>query len=247
LDKTVTGASDKAEELFKAGYPAVYAHLERYKEQLWARNKAETGIRYEWYALQRWGSEFWEEFERPKIVVPAISDQPNAAFDSQGHYPNNKATFFVTNEPWLPLAVLNCPVSLWFAKQNFSSKQGGFWDFEPRYSSTFPIPRAADAEKRAVKALAQAVELSVDNRLEQLLNGFVYELFFKDELHARGLTLFDEAERAGLSQLAGLEGAALVKAAESFAAIHLVPGATLRTMLSDLATLDAVRIIEGRE
>jgi len=27
----------------------------------------------------------------------------------------------------------------------------------------------------------------------------------------------------------------------------LVPGARLRTMLSDLATLDVVRIIEGRE
>ncbi len=34
-----------------------------------------------------------------------------------------------------------------------------------------------------------------DTRLEQLLNGFVYELFFKDDLHARGLTLFDEADR----------------------------------------------------
>jgi len=86
-----------------------------------------------------------------------------------------------------------------------------------------------------------------DNRLEQLINGFVYELFFQNDLHARGLTLFDEAERAGLDNLAGLDGAALVKAAESFAAIHLVPGARLRTMLSDLATLDVVRIIEGRE
>jgi hypothetical protein len=86
-----------------------------------------------------------------------------------------------------------------------------------------------------------------DSRLEQLLNGFVYELFFKDDLHSRGLTLFDEAECSGLGQLAGLEGAALVKAADSFAATHLVPGARLRTMLSDLATLDVVRIIEGRE
>jgi adenine-specific DNA-methyltransferase len=247
LDKTVNGASDKAEELFRVTYPAVYAHLETYKEQLWARNKAETGIRYEWYSLQRWGAEFWEEFARPKIIVPAISDQPNAAFDSQGHYPNNKATFFVTDEPWLPLAVLNSPVSLWFAKQNFASKQGGFWDFEPRYSSTFPIPRAADALKRPVTALAKVADQATDNRLEQLLNGFVYELFFKDDLHARGLTLFDEAERAGLGRLAGLEGAELVKAATSFAATHLIPGARLRTMLSDLATLDVVRIIEGRE
>ena len=40
---------------------------------------------------------------------------------------------------------------------------------------------------------------------------------------------------------------ALVKAAEAFAATHLIPGARLRTMLSDLQTLDVVRIIEGKE
>ena len=31
------------------------------------RNKTETGVRYEWYALQRWGADYWEEFERPKL------------------------------------------------------------------------------------------------------------------------------------------------------------------------------------
>jgi len=28
-----------------------------YKEPLSKRNKAETGIRYEWYAMQRWGGQ----------------------------------------------------------------------------------------------------------------------------------------------------------------------------------------------
>lgn len=32
-----------------------------YKEVLSNRNKAETGIRYEWYAMQRWGAKYWEE------------------------------------------------------------------------------------------------------------------------------------------------------------------------------------------
>ena len=54
LDSSIKGASQKAEEAFKAQYPAVYEHLYQYKDKLAARNKAETGIRYEWYALQRW-------------------------------------------------------------------------------------------------------------------------------------------------------------------------------------------------
>lgn len=61
LDPTITGASEKAEEAFKTSYPSVYNHLEGYKDTLKKRNQAETGIRYEWYALQRWGANYWDE------------------------------------------------------------------------------------------------------------------------------------------------------------------------------------------
>lgn len=237
-----TGLSDdEAEAVFAKSLPAIHLFMTAYRKELIKRY--DQG-KYFWELRS---CAYWHAFEEPKIIIPAISDQPNAAFDIDGHYANNKATIFNTRAPWLALATLNSPISLWFARQNFATKQGGFFDFEPRYSGIFPIPRATKSEERQISNLARAVECASDNRLEQLLNGFVYELFFKDDLHARGLTLFDEAERAGLSKLTGLEGSGLVKAAESFAAIYLVPGATLRTMLSDVATLDAVRIIEGRE
>ena len=248
LDKSVTGASEKAEALFKEGYPAVYAHLETFKEQLWARNKAETGVRYEWYALQRWASEYWQEFQHPKIVVPAIQNKVDYASDLTGFFGNDKTSIIVSERWSYLLAVLNSPVSWWLTQNLFASKQGGFYEFKPMYVAQVPIPSSSGQQRELMDGPVRAIVAGAsDNRLEQLLNGFVYELFFKDDLHARGLTLFDEAERAGLGNLAGLEGAALVKAAESFAATHLVPGARLRTMLSDLATLDVVRIIEGRE
>ncbi len=129
----------------------------------------------------------------------------------------------------------------------FAGKQGGFYEVQPAGLEAFPVPRLSSLQSKLLNGVNWSIVVVEDPRFEQLLNGFVYELFFKPDLHARGLTIFDEAERAGLGQLAGLEGAALVKAAEAFAAIHLVPGARLRTMLSDLAALDVVRIIEGRE
>ena len=55
LDPSIQGCSLKAEEAFTNQYPAVYNHLMKHKEKLSARNKTETGIRYEWYASQRWG------------------------------------------------------------------------------------------------------------------------------------------------------------------------------------------------
>ena len=68
FDESIKGASDKAEEAFKEQYPAVYNHMLQYKEPLSKRNKAETGIRYEWYAMQRWGAKYWEDFSKPKIL-----------------------------------------------------------------------------------------------------------------------------------------------------------------------------------
>ncbi len=61
FDESITGASEKAETAFQEQYPAVYQHMLEYKEPLSKRNKAETGIRYEWYAMQRWGAKYLVE------------------------------------------------------------------------------------------------------------------------------------------------------------------------------------------
>lgn len=61
-DTSIQGTSERAEKAFQTQYPALYNHLLAYKKELSARNKAETGIRYEWYALQRWGANYWDNF-----------------------------------------------------------------------------------------------------------------------------------------------------------------------------------------
>ena len=73
FDESIKGASEKAEEAFKEQYSAVYNHMLQYKEPLSKRNKAETGIRYEWYAMQRWGAKYWEDFSKPKIMYPNMT------------------------------------------------------------------------------------------------------------------------------------------------------------------------------
>ncbi|WP_411664017.1 type IIG restriction enzyme/methyltransferase, partial [Campylobacter coli] len=56
------------EQDLKEQYPSLYKHLLSHKERLSKRNKEETGIRYEWYCLQRWGANYYQEFEKEKIV-----------------------------------------------------------------------------------------------------------------------------------------------------------------------------------
>ena len=114
FDESITGASEKAEKAFKEQYPAVYNHMLEYKEPLSKRNKAETGIRYEWYAMQRWGAKYWEDFSKPKIVWGEISDKSKFAFDFLGEYIPEATSFYMKGEciEYL-LSALNSSVSEW--------------------------------------------------------------------------------------------------------------------------------------
>ena len=104
-DETIEGASNKAEELFSQDYPAVYNYLLGFKEPLMQRNSKEVGIRYEWYALQRWGANYKENFLKPKIVWGEIADSPKFAYDDKGDFYCEATTFMMTGEE-LPLMYL---------------------------------------------------------------------------------------------------------------------------------------------
>ncbi|MCL1932734.1 MAG: hypothetical protein FWF53_02825, partial [Candidatus Azobacteroides sp.] len=85
-DSSITGASEKAEQAFRVQYPAIYNHLLKYKKELSNRNKAETGIRYEWYALQRWGANYWEDFSKQKIIWKRVGSILRFCFDNEKHF-----------------------------------------------------------------------------------------------------------------------------------------------------------------
>jgi adenine-specific DNA-methyltransferase len=97
-DQTETGDSKKAERAFKVRYPAIFSHLESHKEKLSQRNSAETGIRYEWYALQRWGSDYHGAFKKPKIVYPNMTKYLPFYLDTTDHFVINDKAFILTSE-----------------------------------------------------------------------------------------------------------------------------------------------------
>ena len=242
----VSGASTEAERAFFDKYPAIYEHLKLFRSDLEKRDRTETGIKYEWYALQRY-REYWREFLKPKIFFPAIEDEANYAADSEGFFGNDKTNIIISENWKYLLAILNSTTLWWFSKQTFPSKQGGYFEFKPMVVENLPIPSVAAGRIDLFNgAVSRLILGPTDTRFEQLINGFVYELFFKEDLHARGLTLFEEAERAGLGSLACLEGSSLVKAANEFADRVFTPSHPLYAMLFDLQALDVVRIIEGK-
>ena len=123
LDSSIQGVSEKAEIAFKLQYPSVYQHLLQYKDKLSARNKAETGIRYEWYALQRWGANYWDEFSKPKIVWIELSDESKFALCND-LIPLN-TVFFLTGENLHHiLGLLNSRLIHWYFTHCLGTSSG---------------------------------------------------------------------------------------------------------------------------
>ena len=243
-------------------YPAIKKHLTSFRDELSDRPEVKAG-RVPWYAMSRYASDYWQEFSLPKIVVPAIAGGMEFAYDADGYFLNNKASLAVPNNPFYCLAVLNSPTSLWFAKQVFATKEGGFYDFEPRYCSQFPIPDAPIEQQRWCERLAsvliwlnssEVVKKFGDSAptslmgayFEQWLNGLVYELFFADELHARNLRLFDETAKPDNAppDFAKLKEPEKLKRLQALFERTYDSNHPIRSMLFSLRSLETVRIIE---
>jgi hypothetical protein len=236
-------------------YPHILAHLEKFRVSLeprpkdwrptpeqekWPGRKAGS---YAWYEIQD-NTAYWEKFLKRKIISTKISFRPTFCVDSSQSILGNTAYLIDGGRfnKFLTIA-LNSSVAEYFFRSIFAGKQGGFYEVQPDGLGDFPVP-ASGAE-----TVLNSLDFSTaapNPALEQLLNGLIYELYFPDDLHERGLHLFDAARKAGLDRLSGLEGEALSQAAADFTREHLAPGQPLRVMLSDLQTLDVVRIIEGK-
>ena len=117
-------------------------------------------------------------------MVPAISGAVNVAVDSKAYFSNNKTSIFVCEDAPFVSAILNSKVAFWFTRQVFATKQGGFYDFEPRYSSQWPVPVAPPLEQNQIERLVQDI-LSAKQRdvgadvsaLEREIDELVYELY----------------------------------------------------------------------
>jgi hypothetical protein len=149
FDDSITGASEKAEQAFSEQYPAVYNHLLQYKDQLSKRNKAETGIRYEWYALQRWGAKYWEDFSKPKIVWARLMRIAKSDMDSFPRFAAVKAGMFVVDSLCFfggkdietICTMLNSTYAAYYFLQNIAILDNGGMQMRQQYVEEIPLPK----------------------------------------------------------------------------------------------------------
>ena len=252
-DSSLNGASSKAENELKIKFPAIYNHLLKFKKELSARNATETGIRYEWYALQRWGSDYWQEFEKDKIVWGNLATEPQFCFDFDGNFISAPACFLVSGEKFL-LGVLNSSISKYFVSKIAAEREGGFFEYKPMYVSQIPIPDAKDWQKEIIENFVDYIlfltkaedEKIIVNYFESIINALVYELFLTDELHKAEKEFFKPLKSEKLPNLTDHKGDELKIIRELFARLSDI-NHVVRKNIYFLDNIESVRIIEGKQ
>jgi hypothetical protein len=135
-------------EVEMRSYPAVFAHLKRWQAQL--QERWDKGNH--WWELRP--CDYYEAFDKPKILYPVIARSPSFALDPSGQVTNDK-TFIIPLEDLYLLGVLNSSAA-WSVIQSICSMlQGGFWELRASHLGNLPIPNACESDRTAISALAQ--------------------------------------------------------------------------------------------
>ncbi len=170
-------------------YPSLYKYLLSHKEKLSKRNKDETGIRYEWYCLQRYGANYYEDFEKEKIVYPNMNKEFIASYDTQRFYTNQKC-FIITskNENLTYLtALLNSKLNFWYFKQIGATLGANGYEMSKIFVEKLPIPKITKENQNLadelVKLVNQILALKAENssadtsQLEKDIDNLIYKLY----------------------------------------------------------------------
>jgi type I restriction-modification system DNA methylase subunit len=209
-DESISGASEIAEKAFKKEYPTIYKHLLQFKDKLSSRNKAETGVRYEWYALQRFANTFFDNFSKDKVIWLVLTDKASFAYEKEGLLVNDSVFLMIGDNLRYLCAVLNSKLSEWYFDKITTSSGVGTNMWKKTYVEQIPIPEIPKAEMKPfeilvdyitfIKKYSERISPYTPNdhmaaNFEELVDACVYELYFKQHMKEKGLTVLKEVNQ----------------------------------------------------
>jgi type I restriction-modification system DNA methylase subunit/predicted type IV restriction endonuclease len=150
-----------------AKYPAIERYLNQFREELMPKpldwkNKEWKGRKvgsYKWFEIQD-AVDYWEEFEKPKIIVPCIVKQGSYVYDSKRFFSNDKTCIIPTKDLYL-LGLLNSKTLDFVLHSIASTKQGGYFEYKPMYISQLPIYQVKTKDKNG-KEIKEKITISVE-------------------------------------------------------------------------------------
>ncbi|WQZ32699.1 class I SAM-dependent DNA methyltransferase [Helicobacter pylori] len=180
---------EENEQDFSIHYPIIYSHLLSHKDKLLKRNKDETGKRYEWYCLQRWAANYYQDFEKEKIVYPCImAKEPCFVYEEKGFYAPAPANIITGDKIEIKYitALLNSKC-IYFAMRKFYMGGGIEGELKTNNLEKIPIPKITPQNQElarkitdGAKAILEAKEKDPKantQKLEKEIDALVYQLY----------------------------------------------------------------------
>jgi hypothetical protein len=165
---------DEAWEWLKSNYPAIAEHLRPFRAQ--AMKRTDKGDF--WWELR--ACDYYDEFEKPKIIYPNICRKPEFTFDEERIYTNQKC-FIMTEFNFTFLGLLNSSLFFFLFKSILPKLRGDFYEPSYLYFKDFPI---VTGENVYIEELVrQCLENKKQNPsaetsyLEKQIDSLVYELY----------------------------------------------------------------------
>ena len=133
-------------------FPAIFAHLSQWQQELekrWDKGKY-------WWELR--ACDYYDAFDRPKIVYPVIGKESRFTFDQRGNFTNDKA-FIIPKDDLYLLGVLNSTFAWQYLKSICSvlgdQEKGGRLELRAAHISRLPIPLAQQVDREIISVLVQ--------------------------------------------------------------------------------------------
>ena len=132
--------------------------------------------------MQRYASDYYQEFEKPKIMYQKFQVKPCFIYDEDGLYSNN-SIWFIPSDDKVLLGILNSKIGWWLISKYCTAIQNGYqliW----KYFSQIPIATGNDVvREKIVDSVNKILSIkkqdhTVDTTdLENQINQLVYQLY----------------------------------------------------------------------
>jgi len=139
-------------------YRAIAAHLAPFRAM--AEKRCDKGDY--WWELR--ACDYYDEFQKPKIIYPNICKRPEFTFDDKGIFTNQKCFILPVADKYL-LGLLNSSLMLFLFRQILPKLRGNFFEPSYVYFNKFPIYKIRSSDSADIKRYDKMVSL-VDEMLE---------------------------------------------------------------------------------
>jgi len=173
-------AYDDAWDWFSKNYPAIARHLLPFKNQ--AMKRTDKGDF--WWELR--ACDYYQEFEKPKIMYQVLQVKPCFIYDNNGQYCNNSMWIIPKDDRFL-VGILNSKMGWWLISKYCTAIQNGYqliWD----YFGKIPIAQANyEQQIKIAEKVEQILTLKKSNpqtevsNLETQIDQLIYQLYGLNE------------------------------------------------------------------